>query len=264
MKRSAAQGFASVWILIAGACGGEAPVAEAPITENAGECADAYGGQVCTWSRSQGDALLEVGVTVPMASIENAPAEVPMTWPPVATSTVGMPGTAGGLSHVTFGWEPMGHGPATYLTPHFDVHFYRIPNDRRMAIDCTDLSKPATLPASYGMMDEVLPAEVAAMIGTETLVGLCVPQMGMHALITEDMERTTPFESTMIVGYYETEPIFLEPMISKERLLRRQSFDLPVPTVPEWAASHPSAFRAEYVADQDAYRFVFSGFPTAS
>ncbi len=94
-------------------------------------------------------------------------------------------------------------------------------------------------------------------------MGVCVPAMGMHSMTVADIERQTPFESTMIIGYYGTEPIFLEPMIAKETLLRRQSFDLPVPAVPGWTGQQPRAFRAEYVPDQDAYRFTFSQFSTA-
>jgi hypothetical protein len=58
---------------IVGACS-----TEAPITEVKGSCADVYNSQVCTWARTQGDNLLEVGAAVPIAIIENSPADVPM------------------------------------------------------------------------------------------------------------------------------------------------------------------------------------------
>ena len=35
-----------------------------------------------------------------------------------------------------------------------------------------------------------------------TLVGLCVPSMGMHSLPGADIRDTTLFHQTMIVGYY--------------------------------------------------------------
>ena len=50
-----------------------------------GECADAYGGQVCTWARMQDGAAIEIGATIPLASIQNAPEMVEMAWPPAAT-----------------------------------------------------------------------------------------------------------------------------------------------------------------------------------
>ncbi len=133
--------------------------------ENAGECGDAFEAQLCAWTRMQGETVMEVGATVPLASIENAPMDMPMAWPPEDLA-VGLPAGSGELQHLTFGWNPMGHGPATYLTPHFDMHFYRIGNDQRTAIDCADESKPATLADAYGMIDEELPDDVAAMIGT--------------------------------------------------------------------------------------------------
>lgn len=43
--------------------------------------------------------------------------------------------------------------------------------------------------------------------------------------------------------------------------MRRQSFDLPMPAVsglPE-GVRYPQRFRAEYNAETDAYRFIFSG-----
>jgi hypothetical protein len=150
------------------------------------------------------------------------------------------------------------------MIPHFDFHFYRIPPAQRMAIDCSDVSKPAELPAAYSLPDEELPDDVAAMIGVKTLVGVCVPQMGMHSLVTEELASETPFGGTMVIGYYQGEPIFFEPMISKALLLERRSFDLALPAVPGLNGGQPGTFRAEYMADQDAYRFVFSGFGTAS
>jgi hypothetical protein len=227
--------------------------------EVSGECADAYGGDLCTWAILDGDRVVEAGATVLLASIENAPADVPMTWPPATVAAPAMP-TASGLSHLTMYWEPMGHAPVTYMTPHFDFHFYLTPQDHRLAIDCSDRSKPATLPAGYSMIDEVLPPEVAAMIGVDTLIGVCVPEMGMHSLVTVELASETPFSGTIVVGYYGGKPIFIEPMISRAALMERRSFDLTVPTVPGLEADQPTVFRAVYDEDMDAYRFTFSSF----
>ena len=70
---------------------------------------------------------------------------------------------------------------------------------------------------------------IAAMIGVDTLIGVCIPNMGMHAIPESDAAATTPFSAAIIVGYYDGKPIFIEPMITKAKLLERQSFDL-VPT----------------------------------
>lgn len=43
------------------------------------------------------------------------------------------------------------------------------------------------------------------MIGTPVgdLIGLCVPQMGMHALPQQQLESGEHFEKAMVIGYYE-------------------------------------------------------------
>ncbi len=237
--------------------------ADEPVVEASGECADANGAELCTWASTQGDAMIEEGVTVPLASIADASPDAPPSWPPAPLAAPSMPGSEAGPSgfdHLTMLWEPMGHPPKPYLVPHFDFHFYLIPTERRLAIDCTDLSKPEALPEGYSLPDEKLPPEMAEVVGTETLVGVCVPQMGMHALNTEEMEADEPFQGSMVVGYYQGEPIFLEPMIPQTRLLQRRSFELPVPAIPGIEGSQPTVFRADYVEDQDAYRFTFAGF----
>lgn len=234
--------------------------------EFAGSCADVHGGQVCTWARTQGDSLVEAGAMVPLASIENAPAHTDMTWPPPASAKISLPESVrakSGLTELTVFWESMGHPPGPYLTPHFDFHFYTIPAAEREAIDCTNLSKPAALPAGYGLPDVVLPPDMAQLTGESTLVGLCVPTMGMHGLLNSEMESSETFRGTMVVGYYGGKPIFLEPMVTKAMLMEKKSFDLAIPEVPGLDA-HPTRFRAEYDAAQDAYRFTFSGFVPAS
>lgn len=241
--------------------------AAAPATVDvAGSCADVYGGQVCTWARTQGDSVLEAGAVVPLASIENAPAHTDMAWPPPSAAKLGLPESVrakSGLMDLTMFWESMGHPPGPYLTPHFDFHFYTIPEAEREAIDCKDLSKPAALPAAYGLPDVVLPPEMAQLTGESTLVGLCVPGMGMHSLLTSEMESSETFRGTMVVGYYRGKPIFIEPMVTKAMLMEKKSFDLAIPEVPGIGA-HPRKFRAEYDAAQNAYRFTFSEFVPAS
>lgn len=104
---------------------------------------------------------------------------------------------------------------------------------------------------------------MAQMTGVETLVGLCVPKMGMHSLLTTEMESPDTFRGTMVVGYYRGKPIFIEPMITKAMLMEKKSFELAIPDVPGIGA-HPTKFRAEYDAAKASYRFAFSGFTSAA
>ena len=245
-----------------GACTGEQPLVEVK-----GACADVFKAQVCTWATTKGQNLVEAGAVVPLASIENAPADQPMVWPPAAAAVIDMPEPVrqqGGLTQLTMFWEAVGHPPGAFMTPHFDFHFYTVAASERAAMDCQDLSKPATLPAAYDLPDIQLPPEMARMMGVPALIGLCVPQMGMHALLTSEIERKDAMSGSMVIGYYKGRPIFIEPMLSKAMLMRKQSFDLPIPDVPGLAGAHPTKFHAGYDATQQAYRFTFSGFTPAT
>ncbi len=252
-------------VLVAAALSGCAK--EAPIIEVSGECADVYGGQVCTWARTHGDNVLDAGVMVPLASVTNAPKEAEMAWPPVASATLTIPPVAQqktGLKQFTMYWEAHGHPPAPYMTPHFDFHFYGITPGELAAIDCTDVSRPSVLPPGYSLPDQELPPAMAEMIGVQTLVGICVPQMGMHALPTAELASATPFRGTMVIGYYGGRQIFLEPMITRAMLMEEESFDLPIPPIPAAAGNYPRAFRADYDSQRQAYRLVFSDFAAGS
>src|SRR5678815_6100687 len=58
--------------------GSSSETKEVSITEAKGACADIHKSQVCTWAKMQGENVLEVGATVPIGSIENAPADTTM------------------------------------------------------------------------------------------------------------------------------------------------------------------------------------------
>ncbi len=94
------------------------------------------------------------------------------------------------------------------------------------------------------------------------LVGLCVPQMGMHAMLEEELSQTELFGASMLVGYYRGEALFFEPMLTRELLLQEAGFSLNVPAVENLPAEvrYPTQFRAEYDAENEAYRLIFTGF----
>ena len=236
------------------------------LVEAKGSCADVFTAQVCTWASTKGKNLVEAGAVVPLASIENAPAEEPMAWPPVAAAEIDMPESVrqqGGLQLLTMYWEPHGHPPGAFMTPHFDFHFYTVPASERAAMDCKDVSKPASLPAGYALPDIPLPPEMAQMTGVPVLVGLCVPQMGMHSVPVADVERKDAFSGSIVIGYYKGKPVFVEPMIARATLMEKKSFDLAIPDVPGLTGAHPTRFHAEFDAAQQAYRFTFSRFTPA-
>ena len=240
--------------------------APASVTTN-GECADVFKGQVCTWSRSIGDSIVDIGALVPIASLENAPADAPFVWPPVAVATLSMPAgvqAKTGISHFSMYWEAMGHPPGTYMTPHFDFHMYMVGKDVVAAVDCKDRSMPNPAPAGYALPNIPLPPPMAKLMKADTLIGLCVPGMGMHAVTASAMADTTAFGGTMVVGYYGGKPLFVEPMVSRAKLLERKPFEYAIPAIPGVTGRYPHAFKAEFDSAQKAYRFVFSNFGAAS
>jgi hypothetical protein len=240
---------------------------EVAVSDVKGACADVHKSQVCTWAKMQGENVLEVGATVPIGSIENAPATTTMVWPPVPVATLDIPEVArqkSGMNNLTMFWEASGHPTGAFFTPHFDFHFNGVSSAEINAIDCKDLTKPAALPAKYGLPDFDLPPDAQKMMGVKTMIGLCVPKMGMHAVPTVDIERKEPITASMVVGYNIGKPIFVEPMISKATLMKKESFDLAVPTVPGQTGAQPTKFHAEYDAQKQEYRLIFSGFSAGS
>ena len=222
-----------------------------------GECRPVHGSNICIWTEMSGATPLSFGATGPIAAIEQAPADAPMVWPPVAAATIPVPAEltkATTIETLTMYWEPHGHPPGPYLTPHFDFHFNTLSTAGLDAIDCVDVAKPASLPAAYAMTDIDAPAPIGK------LVGLCVPKMGMHSMPEAELQAGKVFEKTMIVGYYKMKPIFIEPMITRATLLEKKGFSIAVPDVPGKPshARYPTQFRADYDATAQAYRLVFS------
>lgn len=114
-------------------------------------------------------------------------------------------------THVLFDWNPHGHEPAgIYDLPHFDVHFYIIPNEDRLAI-------PLLLPPGY----DVAPGADYIPTSYFPLPGL-VPEMGAHWANSKSPELPPVFATfthTFIWGSYNGEFIFWEPMLTREYLL---------------------------------------------
>ncbi len=245
---------AAALLVVAAGCAPATP----SVTEIAGQCGDLFGTSACTWASMEGDSVTAIGATIPMASIEGAPADpAAMDGPPKAAVVLAFPEQARqatGFDHLTVDWEPHGHPPGAFLTPHFDFHFYAISSADRMAIDCSDTVKPDVIPTGYALPDAEDP-------GMGMMIGLCVPRMGMHSLPASDLTETNIFNAAMIIGYYHGAMIFNEPMIAKAYLEAKQDFTLPMPAVIAPAGVRaPTTVRAVFDSTGQAWRFEFSGF----
>jgi hypothetical protein len=220
-----------------------------------GPCGSVFGVKVCTSYRTRSGKVTQFSLSVPVAAIEKAPANVPMEWPPKADVNVRFAPIVEeqtGLTYANIYWEAGGHPPAVYMVPHFDFHFYFVPEQEVQKIDCKDTSKPRTLPSGYALPDVNVP-----QLGE--LVGLCVPAMGMHAVPDGDLNVKAPWEASLLVGYYGRKLMFIEPMVTRARLLRRQSFSLAVPEIERTRhVRYPRRFRAIYIPKTETYDFRFS------
>jgi hypothetical protein len=218
-------------------------------------CGSVFGVKVCTSYRTRSGKVTAFTLSVPVAAIEQAPAKVPMVWPPKADAVVRLAPAVEeqtGFQFANIYWEAGGHPPGAYMVPHFDFHFYFVPEGKVQAIDCKDASKPSALPAGYTLPDVNVP-----QLGE--LVGLCVPAMGMHAVPDADLKAKAPWEASLLVGYYKGQPMFIEPMVTRAFLLQKRSFSLTIPEIAQMPhVRYPKRFRAVYVPKSNTYDFTFS------
>lgn len=158
------------------------------------------------------DEPMSIGVELSEKALEKLPAEVMqlvLRFHPRAF----LPYT-----HVLMDWNPSGHEPpGTYDVPHFDFHFYFMPNAERLAIGPDDTAQFANAPdAKY------IPSDYMQIPGG-------VPQMGAHWVDLHAPEfNQQPFSRTLIYGTYDGEVTFVEPMITLEYLRSRPNETIPI------------------------------------
>jgi hypothetical protein len=243
----------AVCIVILGACAGSARAQARSYTE--GPCGSVFGVKVCTFYQTRSGKVTEFGLNVPVAAIRQAPANPPMVWPPKADVSVPFARVVEEQTGFTFAniySEAHGHPPGAYMVPHFDFHFYFVPEQEVQKIDCKDSGKPRILPAGYALPDVNAPP-----IGE--LVGMCVPAMGMHAIPKTDLDAKAPWAASMLVGYYSRKPIFVEPMVTRALILQEHTFSLKIPEIaPVPHVRYPRHFRAVYLPKSKTYHMILS------
>jgi hypothetical protein len=203
--------------------------------------------------------VTQVGLTLPMAFVKTPPAQ-PASGPDgqfvLAFPKVVQQSTY--FNHLELGWNPHGHEPeGVWDVPHFDFHFEGVPvqsiwdigfgvNLGNGLFGDSIVPTPERMPAGY-----VYPGQLAL-----------VPFMGVHAFRPEDIVPSDQFTAVVLAGFYNGNMIFIEPMITQEFLLRRESFEIevPRPTVLGRNTSYPTRFRGTYDKKADAYYFIFSHF----
>jgi len=176
---------------------------------------------------------VSVGVTLSEKALENLPSEH-------ADFVLPLPKGKGKIfyTHVLLNWNPQGHFPPNiYGLPHFDVHFYIISNDERMAITANDPAMTILPPAQY------VPAFHLPPQGGE-------PMMGAHwvDLTSPEFQPGGRFSRTFIWGSFDGRFIFWEPMITLEYLQNLESEELisvPQPAAFQQDGYYPVNYKIE-------------------
>jgi uncharacterized protein len=214
-------------------------------------------------------AQLELGLALDERALENLPAGGHGAHGPMTEYLLQLPAqNRSPFRFVEVDWNPMGHG-APYETPHFDFHFYTIPVEERNAIDPTDpafASKAAHLPAA-----DLIPA---GYVSSHQLLGktpaeVSVPRMGLHWLDLSSPElppQSKPFTATYIVGTWNGNVIFQEPMITRAFILGLRdgrtsaaAFAVPRARRYEPAGLYPSGYRVSWDAARREFRIALTG-----
>jgi hypothetical protein len=217
---------------------------ERPTTRVEGKSSDLFGSKAASYAYVDDETgvVVSVGYTVPVKAFSDAPAGAPfqddlvLEMPKVARDqTI--------LNHVRVNWLTAGHGPDPYGEPHFDMHFQRGTVAEVDTIDCKADKRmpPATaLPDGYGAPE------------------LCVNAMGMHSWPKADTGST--WTGSIIMGFWATKVSFIEPMISKAKLLEKKTFSLDVNKPASTGGAHtlyPRRLTAKYDDATSSYSFEF-------
>jgi hypothetical protein len=215
----------------------------------------------------EGQRPLELGVAIEARAMEGAlPASdmlmIPMTLPARAPVP---------FRFALFDWNPLGHVPqGVFDLPHFDVHFYTVPQREVDAItpDSPDfVAKANNLPTG----DFVPASYVVGKPPAATPASVAFPGMGVHwqDLLSPEYQRILgrpeayqPFTKTYVYVTWNGRITALEPMITREYLMRRTTETVQVRQParypePGW---YPAGYRIEYDGRAAEYRIALVDF----
>ena len=176
-------------------------------------------------------------------------------------TTLRLPAEAASLpfDHVSFDWNPHGHEPEGLFTlPHFDVHFYMIPEAERMT---WTPENPAFAEAGVrAPAPQYVPAGFIAPPGSAA-----VPMMGMHWLDGSDPTYAPggpTFSEVFLWGSYDGRVVFAEPMITKAFLESGQNVEeaLAQPAAFAEAGRYPTRYAVRHVAARGEIEIELGGF----
>jgi hypothetical protein len=227
-----------------------------------GETTVVNGATVATWaiiSKKTG-VVMAAGATVPVSLAETMPARgsgpagafASLEFPAVVQETTY-------FNHLEIHSQPNGHpappgsvNPDRNRVPHFDYHFYGIP-------EADVFNIPGATPPLPPVAPDRLPVGYIQPGPSE-------PQMGRHSAPQWSLADPGPLSTIVLAGYLPdaSQMHFIEPMISREVLLERQDFSLnvPMPQTFDRDTRYPTTF--EVVFKGGAHHFIFRDFITTN
>lgn len=216
---------------------------------------------------------VEVGVALSAEALEGLPQHSPDHGPgthgPYSEYLLDLPaGNPTPYRFVEVDWNPRGHG-GPYTAPHFDFHFYRVALETRNEIDLgrSDFAAKAArlppadeIPAGYASTHVLLNTSPAEMT---------VPRMGLHWVDVASPElppRNLPFTTTFIVGSWDGQVIFDEPMVTRDFILGQRygqptARSIPVPAAKRYtpAGVYPASYGIIWDEGAREYRIALMG-----
>lgn len=146
------------------------------------------------------------------------------------------------FDHILINWNPEGHEPTgVFSVPHFDFHFYMMPLAERVQI-------PAWSPTTDAAFNNYPPeGYMPATYFTPPGAGTAEPRMGKHWLPV-NLGEFLPFSKIMILGSYDGEVTFIEPMITLDHLLSEtdSSEAYPQPASFAEAGNYPTKYNIHH------------------
>ena len=204
-------------------------------------------GIIYTWVEVDPEnAPLRIGIAVSEAAVDEPEQGVySIDFPRVASDSL--------FVHAATWYEPMGHPPLEWWgVPHFDFHFYMIPEEERMAIP--PMIDTTAIPDEFMPEDYIFPGEPEFF---------AIPEMGVHFVDSLAAElHGEPFTATLIYGFYQGEMIFIEPMITNEYLLTYPADTIAIkqPQAYQRSGYYPMTYLITYDEDSQIFDIVLTDF----
>lgn len=195
----------------------------------------------------QGQAVV-IGIALSAQALKGLPKEP--AEPPETMLALPVKAEVPPFRYVAINWNPQGHEPKMYALPHFDFHFYLMPNEERDMITADNQAQFAKAPPAQDLPADYMPAPGG------------VPKMGAHWVDKTAPElQGKPFTVTFIYGTYDGKVTFFEPMVSLAFLKTRPDFSAPIkqPAAYETNGLYPTMYRVAYDKKHAEYRIVLEG-----